>query len=66
MWTKTTSQRPAHGTVCRVVLSNGEEATMKYISGLWFFGPDYKLYAYFEPEFWRVADSPLPPLPPVK
>jgi len=44
---------PPNNEVVVIIRSDGSSEKMKYSSGLWFMEPDFKVYTYFTPPFWR-------------
>lgn len=44
---------PVHNQEVVVLRPSGDSQIMKYSNNLWFLGPDFEVYTYFVPPFWR-------------
>lgn len=53
-WTPTKDAVPDEDRLVEVMDSGGHVQTLKRKGSLWFF-PDYSMYVYFVPQFWRYA-----------
>jgi hypothetical protein len=56
-WVRTSDiALPVQGVVVETMDSGGNMQTLVYKDGHWFL-PDYSMYVYFVPRYWRYLDD---------
>ncbi len=65
-WKSPKAETPDEGTIVDWIAPGGDQIAggQKGPGQLWFLPPDHKVYCYYEPAFWRIAQpEPTPPDP---